>query len=300
MKHNQLMKMHLQFFAEDNITSDLGQALSIDFVDRFGTRLNSLFTLLNLQRRIPVASGTLIKTYTSSVTLNNDPVPPGAVIPLSEVKMEPGPSYEIEFDKKRKAVAVEDIQKYGYNKAIVRTDNKLMNEIQKGVRTKLLNNLASGTGEQSADTFQRILAKNTAAVKVAFEEDDPEVISFANTFDVYDYLGDKDITLQTAFGMTYVENFLDNRILFLSGDLPRGTVYSTAVDNMVFYYVDMNGGQINQAFNFTMDESGLIGVMHDTNSSRLTAETVTLAGYVWLAERLDGVIVGTVVEGVEA
>lgn len=285
--------MNLQHFAEQNLTTDLGQALSIDFVDRFGTRLNSLFTLLNLQRRIPVASGTLIKTYTSSVTLNNDPVPPGAVIPLSEVVKEPGPSYEIEWDKKRKAVAVEDIQKYGYNKAIVRTDNKMMNEIQKAVRNKLLENLASGTGAQSADNFQRILSKNTAAVKVAFEEDDPEVISFANTFDVYDYLGDKDITLQTAFGMTYVENFLDNRLVFLSGDIPRGTVYSTAVDNMVFYYVDMRGGQINQAFNFTMDESGLIGVMHDTNSSRLTAETVTLAGYVWLAERLDGVIVGT-------
>ncbi len=278
---------------EVNLTTDLGQALSIDFVDRFGTRLNSLFTLLNLQRRIPVATGTLIKTYTSSVTLNNDPVPPGAVIPLSEVVMEPGPSHEIEWDKKRKAVPAEDIQKYGYNKAIIRTDNKLMNEVQKSIRTRLLGNLSTGTGAQTADNFQRLLAKNTAAVKVAFEEDDPEVISFANTFDVYDYLGDKDITLQTAFGMTYVENFLDNRITFLSGDIPRGTVYSTAVDNMVFYYVDMSGGQINQAFNFTLDETGLIGVIHDTNTSRLTAETVMMGGYAWIAERLDGVIVGT-------
>lgn len=289
------LKMNLQYFAEseENLTRNLGEALSIDFVEQFGGRLNSLFELLDLHRIVPVASGTLVKTYKSSVTLNNDPVPPGAVIPLSEVEMEEGPSHEITWDKKRKAVPAEDIQKYGFNRAIIRTDNKLSNELRKEIRNTLLENLANGTGEQSGAGFQKTLAKNTAAVKVAFEEDDPEVISFANTFDVYDYLGDKDITLQTAFGMTYVENFLDNRILFLSGDIPSGTVYSTAVDNMVFYYVDIAGGQIAQAFDFTTQEDGIIGVTHDINKQRLTSETITMFGALWLAERLDGIIVGT-------
>lgn len=295
-KKNDLLKLDIQFFndPEANLTRDLGTALSIDYVEQFGQRLNSLFTLLGLHRRIAVQNGTVVKQYTSSVTLNNDPVPPGAVIPLSEVVLEDGPTHEIEFDKKRKAVPAEDIQKYGFQTAITRTDRKLINEIQKGVRTTLLDNLATGTGETSGEGFQKALANNTAAVKVAFEEDDPEVISFVNTLDVYDHLGDKDITTQTAFGMSYIENFVDNRVVFMSGDIPRDTIYSTAVDNLVMYHVDLANGAIAQAFDFTMQEDGLIGVTHDINKQRLTAETITLFGLLWLPERLDGVVVGTI------
>lgn len=277
---------------EDNLTRELGKALSIDFVEQFGLRLNSLFTLLDMQRIIPMQSGTVVKTYKSSVTLSDEKVDPGAVIPLSKVKMEEDKTYELEWDKKRKAVTAEDIQKYGFERAINRTDTKFLNQIQRNLRDTLLENLADGTGEQEAENFQRLLARNTAAVKVAFEEDDPQVISFVNTFDMYDYLGDKDITLQTAFGMTYVENFLDNRIIFLSGDIEEGTVYSTAVDNMVFYHADVSGGAIAEAFDFTTTEDGIIAVTHDINKTRLTAETITLFGALWLAERLDGVIVG--------
>ena len=156
-------------------------------------------------------------------------------------------------------------------------------------------NLATGTGTAEGESFKQLLAKNTASVKVAFEEDDPEVISFVNTFDAYDYLGDADITTQTLFGMTYIENFMDNKVVFLSGDVPAGTIYSTAVDNLVIYYVDVASGEISKAFDFVTQEEGLIGVTHDINKQRLTAETITLYGLVWLAERLDGVIVGEIV-----
>ena len=281
---------------EENLTRELGTALSIDYVEQFGKRINSLFELLGLHRVLPVPAGTVIKTYTSSVTLDETEIEPGEIIPLSEVKMEDGPTYEIAWDKKRKAVPAEDIQKYGFERAILRTDEKLLNSIQKGIRDGLLANLATGTGTQEGENFKQLLAKNTASVKVAFEEDDPEVISFVNTFDAYDYLGDSDITTQTLFGMTYIENFMDNKIVFLSGDVPAGTIYSTAVDNLVIYYVDVAGGEISKAFDFVTQEDGLIGVTHDINKQRLTAETITLYGLVWLAERLDGVIVGEIVE----
>src|SRR5690625_4338547 len=136
-----LLPLNIQFFAstpEENLTRDLGKALSIDFTERFGQRLNSLYDLLGIERQMPMAAGTLIKTYTSSVTLDGEEVEPGAVIPLSEVKLEDGPTQELTWDKKRKAVPMEDIQKYGFNRAITITDSKLINEVQKGVRTKLL------------------------------------------------------------------------------------------------------------------------------------------------------------------
>lgn len=281
---------------EVNLTRDLGNALSIDFVERFGQRFKSLYELLGIQRVLPMNSGTVIKTYTSSVTLDGTEVEPGAIIPLSEVKLEDGPTQELTWDKKRKAVPMEDIQKYGFNRAITMTDTKLINEIQKGVRTKLLAQLATGTGSATGEGLQMAMAQNWAAVATKFAEDDVETISFVNPFDVADYLGRANITTQSAFGMTYVENFLNNKVVFMHGDIPKGTIYSTATDNLVLAYAQMSSGEIDKAFDFTVDETGLIGVTHDINKQRLTAETVTAYGIVLFAERIDGVVVGTITD----
>lgn len=283
---------------EANLTRDLGKGLSIDFTEQFGQRIRTLTELLGVQRTIPMASGTLLKTYTSSVTLDGTVVEPGDIIPLSKVVLEDGPSQEIVWDKKRKAVPMEDIQKYGFARAITLTDNKLLNEIQKGVRAKFLAQLATGTGTATGVGLQATMAQNWGAVTAKFDEDDVQVISFINPYDAADYLATAELTTQTAFGMSYLEGFLNNRVVFMSAEIPRGTVYSTADQNLVAAYVQMASGEMAQAFDFTTDETGLIGVTHDINKSRLTAETVTAYGLVLFAERLDGVVVGTIGEGV--
>lgn len=290
-----LGKGNLQFFAaEENLTRDLGAALSIDFTEQFGQRFKSLQELLGVQRVLPMASGTILKTYTSSVTLDGTEVAPGDVIPLSSVKMEDGPTQELKWDKKRKAVPMEDIQKYGYARAITMTDEKLLNEIQKGIRTKLLAQLATGTGTATGEGLQMAMAQNWAAVATKFSEDDVQTISFINPFDAADYLGKAAISTQSAFGMTYVENFLNNKVVFMHGDIPQGTIYSTADQNLVTAYALMSGGEIDKAFDFVTDSTGLIGVTHDINKSRLTTETVTAYGIVLFAERIDGIVKGTI------
>lgn len=283
---------------EANLTRDLGKGLSIDFTEQFGQRIRTLTELLGVQRTIPMASGTLLKTYTSSVTLDGTVVEPGDIIPLSKVVLEDGPSQEIVWDKKRKAVPMEDIQKYGFARAITLTDNKLLNEIQKGVRAKFLAQLASGTGTATGVGLQATMAQNWGTVTAKFDEDDVQVISFINPYDAADYLATAELTTQSAFGMSYLEGFLNNRVVFMSAEIPRGTVYSTADQNLVAAYVQMASGEMKQAFDFTTDETGLIGVTHDINKSRLTAETVTAYGLVLFAERLDGVVVGTIGQGV--
>lgn len=279
---------------EANLTRELGAALSIDFAEQFGQRFNTLSELLGVQRTLPMASGTVLKTYTSSVTLDGTVVAPGDIIPLSKVVLEDGPSQELAWDKKRKAVPMEDIQKYGFQKAITLTDNKLLNEIQKGVRTKLLAQLASGTGTATGVGLQAAMAQNWATVTAKFDEDDVQIISFMNPFDAADYLGQANVTVQNAFGMTYLEGFLNNKVVFMSAEIPQGTVYSTADQNLIAAYALMNGGEIGQAFDFVTDETGLIGITHDIDKSRLTAETITAYGVVLFAERLDGVVVGTI------
>lgn len=282
--------------AEANLTTTLGTALSIDLVENFGKRFKSLEELLGIERVMPMAQGTSIKTYTSSVTLDGTVVAPGDVIPLSEVKLEAGPVHEIVWDKKRKAVTMEDIQKYGFEPAIVMTDGKLINEMQKGVRNKLLAQLATGTGEATGVGLQATLANNWAVVAGKFDEDDVETISFINPIDAAGYLGQANITTQNAFGMTYLQDFLNNRIVFMHASVPAKTVYSTAANNLIAGYVQMSGGEIAKAFDFTTDSTGLIGVTHDINKQRLQAETIAAYGLVLLAERLDGVVVGTITE----
>lgn len=282
--------------AETNLTRDLGAANSIDFAEQFGRRFKTLYELLGIERKLPMANGTILKTYTSSVTLDGTVVEPGDIIPLSEVVLEDGPTQELTWDKKRKAVPMEDVQKYGFDRAISMTDNKLINEIQKGVRAKFLAQLATGTTTASGVGLQQTLAQNWAAVTAKFDEDDVQVISFINPFDAADYLGDAAISTQNAFGMNYVQDFLNNKVVFMHGDIPKGTVYSTADGNLVLAYALMSGGEIGKAFDFTTEETGLIGVTHDINKTRLTAETITAYGIVLFAERLDGVVVGTITE----
>lgn len=279
---------------EANLSTELGKILSIDFAERFNQTFRTLQELLGFERKIPMNAGTLIKTYKAVVTLDGTEVAPGAIIPLSQVKLEDGPAQELAWDKKRKAVPMEDVQQHGFTQAITMTDSKLLREIQKGIRTKLFAQLATGTGVATGEGLQATMAQAWAGVTTAFDEDDVEVISFMNPFDAADYLGKAEISTQTMFGMTYIQNFLNNRVVFMSADIPKGTVYSTAANNLVLAYAMMSGGEIGKAFDFVTDNTGLIGITHDINKQRLTAETVTAYGIVLFAEVLNGVVVGTI------
>lgn len=288
-------KMNIQLFAaEPNLTETLSKAQSIDFANQFGKQVGKLVELLGVQRKIPLTAGSTINTYTSSVTLDGTVVPKGDIIPLSEVKLEPGTPISLEWDKKRKAVAAEDIQTYGYEQAINRTDNEMLRELQKELRGKLVAQLAKGTGTSTGAGLQAALANAWGGVQTAFEDDEVTTIAFVNTMDIADYLGTAQITVQSAFGLNYVENFLGVNVVVITNLITKGTFYATAADNLILAYASIAGGEINKAFDFVVEETGLIGVTHDINKQRLTAETVTLSGIVLFAERLDGVIKGSI------
>ncbi|WP_066924682.1 hypothetical protein [Murdochiella massiliensis] len=280
--------------AENNLTEKMVKAQSIDFVETFGKQLQSLFDMLGVERKVGLTAGSTIKTYKSSVTLNGTKVAKGDIIPLSQVKVEDGDPIELSWDKKRKAVAVEDIQKYGFEQAINVTDQKLLREIQKGVRNSLFAYLEKGTGKATGDGLQGAIAQGWGQVQVAFEDDAVRTVVFANPLDVADYLAKAQITIQTAFGLNYVENFLGADVVVLSSAITKGKLYATAAENLVFAYAVVAGGEIGKAFDFTTDETGIIGVTKDVNKQRLTAETIALSGTALYAERLDGVVVVTI------
>ena len=80
----------------------------------------------------------------------------------------------------------------------------------------------------------------------------------------------------------------------LNAGVPQGTVYATAKDNLVLYYIPVNGADLGEAFDFTADETGYIGIHEQADYTNMTAADTVVCGMVLFAERIDGVVVAKI------
>lgn len=282
--------------AETNLIkkADLAKAREIDFTYRFGESVKKLMEALGTTRMIPKQAGTVLKAYKATGTLHDGAVAEGETIPLSKYVTEPVSITEIILKKWRKATSAEAIVEKGYNQAVTMTKEAMLKDVQKGVRKDFFDFLATGTGEAKGATFQATLANAWGQLQVLFEDDEIQSVYFMNPLDVADYLATANISLQNAFGMTYVKDFLGLGTVIFNSSVPKGKIYATAADNVVLYYIPVNGADLQEAFEFTSDATGLIGVHEIPDYTNMTASDVFVAGIALFAERLDGVVVGTI------
>ena len=285
--------------AEENLIkkADLVKAREIEFVTLFGESIKKLVEALGVTRKIPKQAGYTLKAYKATGTLQPGTVAEGDLIPLSKYQTEAVSYAEIVLKKWRKATSAEAIVEKGYDQAVQMTTDRMLKDVQKGIRTDFFTFLATGTGEATGATFQAALAQAWGQLQVLFEDDSIEAIYFMNPLDVADYLATAQITTQTAFGMTYVENFLGLGTVIFDSKVPEGTIYATAKDNIVLYYVPVNGADLGNAFSFTADQTGLIGIHEEADYKHMTAEDTVMSGVVLFAERLDGIVKSTITPG---
>lgn len=285
--------------AETNLIKkeDLVRAREIEFVTLFGESIKKLVEALGVTRKIPKQAGYTLKAYKATGTLQPGTVAEGDLIPLSKYQTEAVSYAEIVLKKWRKATSAEAIVEKGYDQAVQMTTDRMLKDVQKGIRTDFFTFLATGTGEATGATFQAALAQAWGQLQVLFEDDSIEAIYFMNPLDVADYLATAQITTQTAFGMTYVENFLGLGTVIFDSKVPQGTIYATAKDNIVLYYVPVNGADLGNAFSFTADQTGLIGIHEEADYKHMTAEDTVMSGVVLFAERLDGIVKSTITPG---
>ena len=286
--------------AEENLIkkSDLVKAREIEFVTLFGESIKKLVEALGVTRKIPKQAGYTLKAYKATGTLQPGTVAEGDLIPLSKYQTEAVSYAEIVLKKWRKATSAEAIIEKGYDQAVQMTTDRMLKDVQKGIRTDFFTFLATGTGSATGATFQAALAQAWGQLQVLFEDDSIEAIYFMNPLDVADYLATAQITTQTAFGMTYVENFLGLGTVIFDSKVPQGEIYATAKDNIVLYYVPVNGADLGNAFSFTADQTGLIGIHEEADYKHMTAEDTVMSGVVLFAERLDGIVKSTITPGV--
>lgn len=282
--------------AETNLIkkADLARVREIDFTLMFTGSIKKLAEALGITRKIPKQAGTVLKTYKAVGTLENGVVAEGDTIPLSKYTTEPVTYGELVLRKWRKATSAEAIVERGYDQAVGMTTDRMLKDVQGVIRTDFFTFLGTGTATATGKGLQAALANGWGKLQTLFEDDEVSTVYFVNPMDVSDYLGKAQVTVQTAFGMSYIENFLGLGTVFMNSNVPVGTFYATAKDNIVLYYVPVNGADLGEAFSFTADELGYIGIHEEPDYTNMTASDTVINGMTLFAERLDGVVVGTI------
>lgn len=292
-----MKKFDLQMFAVDAKTvkaADLAKVRDVDFTERFSKGIDTLMAMLGVTRKQEKRAGEVLKVYKATGTLESGVVAEGEVIPLSKYQTTYEAIGEAVLNKWRKVTTAEAISSKGYGQAVNDTNDKMLKDIQKGVRTSFVKFLATGTGTAAGTGLQATLAQAWGQLQVLFEDTSVQSVYFMNPLDVADYLGGAQISTQTAFGMSYIENFLGLGTVILASDVPKGKLYATAAENIVLYYIPVTSSDMAQAFDLTSDATGLIGIHTGPTYDNLSAETVAASGVGLFAEKLDGIVVGTI------
>lgn len=273
-------------------------AREVDFVTRFGDNWEALRNILGIMRPIRKAAGTSLVSYTASVALESGAVDAGEVIPYSKATIVQAAKADVTVEKYAKAVPIEDVVNYGAEVAIEKSDDAFLSQLQNVVLGKFYTFLNTGSLTGSATTWQAALAKAQGLVLNKFasiQKEVTEVVGFANILDAYDYLGSASITVQTAFGLTYIENFMGYRALFLlpAAQIARNVVIATPVENVDLYYIDPSDSDFAKlGLDYTTQgETNLIGFHAQGNYSTAVGESYALMGMALWAEYLDGIAV---------
>lgn len=290
--------------AKDSLTMQADiqvTAREIDFVTRFARNWEHLRDILGIMRPIRKEPGAVLKSKYATVTLESGAVGEGEEIPYSQATVQEKDYAEMTVEKYAKATSLEAIKTYGYDTAVAMTDDEFLFQLQNEVTGRFYDYLNTGTLSISETTWQRALAMAKGSVINKFKQmhrTATSIVGFVNVMDLYDYLGDKDITIQSEFGFNYVQNFMGFSTIFLLSDeeIARGRVIATPVENIVLYYVDPSMSDFSRAgLTYTTDgDTNLIGFHTQGNYNTAVSECFAIMGMVLFAEYLDAIAVADI------
>ena len=214
----------------------------------------------------------------------------GDLVALSKYTVEKVPVGDTSFLPYRKVTTAQAIAKSGYENAVLKTDRKMLNQVRAALIDYFFAHLdATGIGTATGATLQAALARNSDTAA--------RIVHFVNRFDIADYLATAQITTQTLYGMTYLEDFLGISNVFVTSKIAQGTVFATPAENLHLYGIDF--GALGEAgLEYEVSDSGLIGVHHDPKHNRTSVETNVLSGAYLLPEVLDFIVKGTITPSV--
>lgn len=287
--------------AKENLTKTANIQVNpreVDFVTRFSRNWEHLRDILGIMRPIKKAPGTVLKSKYATLTLQDGNIGEGEEIPYSKAEIKTKDYATITIEKYAKGVSIEAIKDYGYDVAVQMTDDEFLFQLQSNVTNRFYKYLNSGELASEETTWQKALAMAMGQVLNKFKlmhRTATRVVGFVNVLDLYDYLGNAQITVQSEFGFNYIKNFMGYDTVFLlsEDEIQRGRVIATPVENIVMYYVDPADSDFARAgLEFTVDgETPLLGFHTQGNYSTAVSEAFAIMGVTLFAEYIDGIAV---------
>ena len=298
MHNNNIGKLGLQAFAAlDNQTGTAQiqvRAREIDFVTSFGRNFQALLDVMGISRAIRKENGSVLRVRTASGTLQSGEVAEGDLVPLSQYEVTEKDFDKIKILKYKKGVTIEAIAEKGYEAAVAMTDEEFRSDLQNVVLNKFYDQLKAGSLVGHETSWQMAVSMAIGRVRDKFETMGRTATGTAvwvNTLDVYKYLGAAEISMQTAFGMNYVQNFLGADVVFISSQIPEDVVIATPLNNLVAYYVDPSDSEFGRAgLVYTTDPTTrFIGFHTRGNYDRVISEMDAIMGLRIFAEYQDAI-----------
>lgn len=287
--------------AKANLTKSVNietAAREVDFVTRFANNWEHLRDIMGITRVIRKQPGTMLTSKYAEVVLQSGAVAEGNEIPYSQADVKTKNYAPINVEKYAKGVSIEAINEHGYDDAIGLTDDQFLYELQNEVTGKFYDFVNGGTLTSAKSTFQSALAEAQGRVRNKWKKMHKgitDVIGFCNILDAYDYLGAAGITVQSEFGMNYIENFIGYRRLFLCSEVEvaRGVILATPIENLILYHVSPDDSDFARAgLAYTTDGvTNLIGFHVQGNYGTAVSESFALMGLTLMAEYVDGIAV---------
>lgn len=276
--------------------ADLVEAQNIQFVANFTHETDRLNEILGIFGPEVIQAGTTLYQYKVTGTLSAESVAEGDETPLSKYSVTKEPFGEFTIKPYRKLVTAPAILKAGVENAVSKTDKAMITDIRAGIWADFFTALKTGTGTAEGETLQAAIAQADATLGDALEKNHDaasDFVWFMNRFDVADYLAEHSVTLESAFGLTYLEAFLGVSNVFLTSSVEKGTFYVTPASNVHLYGVDF-AALAQGGLTYETLDSNLIGVQHAPNLARTSCETFALVGATYIPEVKDYIVKGTV------
>lgn len=263
-------------------------AQEVNAIAKFESDLHNLLVLLNKEDVNVMAPGTALKIYKTSGSLSTSAVAEKALIPDSAITTDNGTLVELTFGKYRNLVSIEKIAKQGYDVAVGASTASMVKQAQAKARASIVSGMdVTGVVTAEAATFQAKIAKAAGKIAAAFEDEAYTPIFFVNPEDAFDYLGTANITVQTAFGISYIANFMGLGNVVLDSNVTAGTVFGTACENLDVVAADVTK---IEGMELQTDESGIIAIHVGAKYENGAIETVVYSGLKALPVFADRVV----------
>jgi hypothetical protein len=164
----------------------------------------------------------------------------------------------------------------------------MVKQAQAKARASIVSGMdVTGVVTAEAATFQAKIAKAAGKIAAAFEDEAYTPIFFVNPEDAFDYLGTANITVQTAFGISYIANFMGLGNVVLDSNVTAGTVFGTACENLDVVAADVTK---IEGMELQTDESGIIAIHVGAKYENGAIETVVYSGLKALPVFADRVV----------